>query len=277
MLVPSPAFRSMALGIMLSVGFILAATLTLLPAVLAWLGARVDRLALPWVHSGEHRSPRFAGWGERLWRRPPLYGVARARDPRRCSPLPVLRPEDRACRRSRSSRRATARASATHRCRRPSAPARRERCRSSRRPPTRPACRPCSTPSRGSPPSRRCSARATARSCSAVPSADPSDPEVGATIDRLRAALPAGALVGGAAAENHDLESALAAKTPAGLPRRPRPRLPAPPRRAAGAADRAGGRADEPPRDGCGVRRRRARSSRTATCRGCSGSSRRGS
>ena len=35
MLVPSPAFRSMALGIMLSVVFILAATLTLLPAVLA--------------------------------------------------------------------------------------------------------------------------------------------------------------------------------------------------------------------------------------------------
>jgi RND superfamily putative drug exporter len=47
----------------------------------------------------------------------------------------------------------------------------------------------------------------------AVPAADPSDPAVGTTIDRLRAALPAGALVGGAAAENHDLEAALAAKT----------------------------------------------------------------
>ena len=34
------------------------------------------------------------------------------------------------------------------------------------------------------------------------------------TIDRLRAALPAGALVGGAVAENHDLESELSAKTP---------------------------------------------------------------
>ena len=63
MLVPSPAFRSMALGIMLSVAFILLATLTLLPAVLAWLGDRVDRLALPWVHAGEHRSPRFAQLG----------------------------------------------------------------------------------------------------------------------------------------------------------------------------------------------------------------------
>ncbi len=47
----------------------------------------------------------------------------------------------------------------------------------------------------------------------AVPTADPSDPAVGTTIDRLRSDLPAGALVGGAAAENHDLEAALAAKT----------------------------------------------------------------
>ena len=47
----------------------------------------------------------------------------------------------------------------------------------------------------------------------AVPAADPSDPTVGATIERLRGSLPAGALLGGAAAENHDLEEALAAKT----------------------------------------------------------------
>ncbi len=78
MLVPSPAFRSMALGIMLSVAFVLAATLTLLPAVLAKLGPKVDSHALPWVHSGEHRSERFARWGERLWRRPYLFGSAAA-------------------------------------------------------------------------------------------------------------------------------------------------------------------------------------------------------
>ena len=76
MLVPSPAFRSMALGIMLSVLFVLAATLTLLPAVLAKLGPKVDALALKWVHSGEHRSARFARWGERLWRHPYRYGSA---------------------------------------------------------------------------------------------------------------------------------------------------------------------------------------------------------
>ena len=70
MLVPSPAFRSMALGIMLAVTFVLAATLTLLPAVLAKLGDRVDAVSLPWVHAGEHRSARFAAWAERLWKRP---------------------------------------------------------------------------------------------------------------------------------------------------------------------------------------------------------------
>ena len=48
----------------------------------------------------------------------------------------------------------------------------------------------------------------------AVPTSDPSSPRLGATIDRLRAELPAGALIGGPAAENHDLEAALAAKTP---------------------------------------------------------------
>ena len=76
LLVPSPAFRSMALGIMLSVVFVLLAALTLLPAVLAKLGPKVDALSLRWVHTGEHRSPAFARWGERLWRRPHLYGAA---------------------------------------------------------------------------------------------------------------------------------------------------------------------------------------------------------
>ena len=70
MLVPSPSFRSMAGGIMLSVVFVLAATLTLLPLVLSKLDQRINKLSLPWVHTGEHRSPKFAAWGERLWKRP---------------------------------------------------------------------------------------------------------------------------------------------------------------------------------------------------------------
>ncbi len=76
MLVPSPSFRSMAGGIMLSVVFVLAATLTLLPLVLAKLDHRINKLALPWSRSGEHRSPKFAAWGERLWKRPVAFGLA---------------------------------------------------------------------------------------------------------------------------------------------------------------------------------------------------------
>jgi RND superfamily putative drug exporter len=48
----------------------------------------------------------------------------------------------------------------------------------------------------------------------AIPKQDPSNPAVGDTIDRLRSQLPAGAVLGGAVAENHDLERALADRTP---------------------------------------------------------------
>src|SRR5947209_12347575 len=48
----------------------------------------------------------------------------------------------------------------------------------------------------------------------AIPTTDPSAAATGKTIDRLRAALPQAALIGGPAAENHDLEATLKAKTP---------------------------------------------------------------
>ena len=48
----------------------------------------------------------------------------------------------------------------------------------------------------------------------AVPKADPSSSGMGETVDRLRASLPEGTLVGGAVAENHDLERALGERTP---------------------------------------------------------------
>jgi RND superfamily putative drug exporter len=48
----------------------------------------------------------------------------------------------------------------------------------------------------------------------AVPVNGPSSAPMGATVDRLRAELPPAALVGGAAVENHDLESALQGRTP---------------------------------------------------------------
>src|SRR5208282_5016061 len=47
-----------------------------------------------------------------------------------------------------------------------------------------------------------------------VPSTGPSTTATGATIDHLRHVLPVGTMIGGAAAENHDLQQSLASYTP---------------------------------------------------------------
>jgi RND superfamily putative drug exporter len=213
MLVPSPAFRSMALGIMLSVIFILAATLTLLPAVLAKLGARVDKGSLPWVHQGEHRSARFARWGERLWRRPVVYGVAAvAVLLALAAPVLGLRtgmPSITVVPSGDSSRVGYEQVQAAF---------------GEGAPGTLQVVAPASVAGRaaavlGADPGIAGVAPARAGGAGlvllqATPTTDPSDPGTGATIDRLRDGLPPGALVGGAAAENHDLEAALGRYTP---------------------------------------------------------------
>jgi RND superfamily putative drug exporter len=214
MLVPSPAFRSMALGIMLSVVFVLAAALTLLPAVLGWLGPRVDRMALSWVHSGEHRSGRFAAWAERIGRHPLAFGggalvvllVLAA-------PIAGLRtamPSIKVVPAGDSSRVGYTQVAAAFG---PGAPgtlqivapagARRRVAALLGSDPGIAAVMPAQPDS-----SRRLVLM------SAVPRSDPSQSAVGATIDRIRAGLPPGVLVGGAAAENHDLEAALSRATP---------------------------------------------------------------
>ncbi len=63
LLVPIPAFRSMAAGMMLSVSFVLLAALTLLPAL---LGPGIDRFALPWHSKGDHHSEFFARLADRI-------------------------------------------------------------------------------------------------------------------------------------------------------------------------------------------------------------------
>ena len=212
MLVPSPAFRSMSLGIMLAVIFVLAATLTLLPAVLAKLGPKVDNLSLPWAHSGEHRSPRFAAWGERLWQHPFRYGIpALAVLLALAFPVSELKtsmPSIKVVPSSDSSRIgynevqaamgpgatgplqivvAASEAGAVGRIAK-SDPGIAQVM------PTQPGARGLAV-------------------VTAIPREDPSSPAVGATIQRLRADLPAGALVGGAAAENHELQNLLSDKT----------------------------------------------------------------
>ena len=191
MLVPSPAFRSMALGIMISVVFVLAATLTLLPAVLGELGPRVDNLALPWAHSGEHRSPRFAALG-----RAPLARAAALRRPRPARAARArrarARPEDRhAVDQGRPDRRQLPRRLHAGPGRR-SAPAPR-RAAAGRPRPRRRARSPRSQ--RPTPASRASCRPSPTRRQLALVQAIPRRtrrPAVGTTIDRLRAALPAG-------------------------------------------------------------------------------------
>jgi RND superfamily putative drug exporter len=213
MLVPSPAFRSMALGIMLSVVFVLAATLTLLPAVLAKLGPRVDRFALRWVHSGEHRSARFAAWGELLWRRPWLFGsLALAVLVALALPIAGLRtgmPSIKVVPSGDSSRVGYEQVQQAFG---PGAPGALQLVGRAE------AVADAALLAERDPGIARVLPIQHGRDglalAEAVPQADPSSPAVGATIDRLRAGLPEQVLVGGAAAENHDLEAALASRTP---------------------------------------------------------------
>jgi RND superfamily putative drug exporter len=214
MLVPSPAFRSMSLGIMISVLFVLAATLTLLPAVLAKLGPKVDKLALPWAHGGDHRSPRFARWGERLWRRPLLYGGAALLVLAGLAlPLLGLRTGMPSIKvvpggdHSRLGYEQIVRAFG------PGAPGALQVV-APRAESERVAAVLRADPGIAATLPARKGAGGRLALTGAIPASGPSTPALGATVDRLRAALPRAALVGGPAAENHDLEAALTAKTP---------------------------------------------------------------
>ncbi|MFE4500601.1 MMPL family transporter [Rhodococcus sp. NPDC056743] len=75
LIVPAPAVRTMAVGIMLAVIFVLAATLTLLPALLGKIGAKVNAGSLPYARRQQHRSPLFASWASLLHRHPWPFGI----------------------------------------------------------------------------------------------------------------------------------------------------------------------------------------------------------
>ena len=215
MLVPSPSFRSMAGGIMLSVVFVLAATLTLLPLVLAKLDHRINKLSLPWSRSSEHRSPKFAAWGERLWKRPVAFGLAAlvvllalaapVLGLKTAMPSIKVLPEDSSARvgydlvqdafgdgapgtltivvDTDDATTATATISGDRGIA---------------------GVMPAVPAGDGSPYAL----------IQAVPTVDPSDPALSDTVDRLRADLPSTSFVGGAAVENLDLKTQLDDSTP---------------------------------------------------------------
>jgi RND superfamily putative drug exporter len=215
MLVPSPAFRSMAGGIMLAVVFVLAATLTLLPLVLFKLDHRINKGALKWAHTGEHRSPKFHAWGERLWKRPVAFGLASlvvllalaapVLGLKTAMPSIQVLPDDASARVGYNqvkdafgdgapgtlqviARATDARATVSALADDPGIA--------------------------GVMPAQPASDDSELVLIQAVPTVDPSDPELGTTVDRLRAELPDTALVGGAAVENLDLKTQLDDSTP---------------------------------------------------------------
>ncbi|MCX4706011.1 MMPL family transporter [Streptomyces sp. NBC_01373] len=215
MLVPAPAVRTMAVGIMLSVVFVLAATLTLLPAVLAKLGSNVNKWALPRTRTDRTESPRFGAWGERLWRQPlrfgalalavlialavPVFGLKTA--------MPSIKvvPEDD------SSRQGYALVQESFG---KGAPGMLQIAVPDARSADTVEVLRSADGIAGVLPAQQAADGSGWSLVQAVPSVDPSDPSLTKTVHTLRAELPDDALVGGAAVENLDLKQALDDKAP---------------------------------------------------------------
>jgi RND superfamily putative drug exporter len=216
LLVPSPAFRSTSLGIMLSVVAVLAATLTLLPAVLGKLGPRIDagrvhrRPASPGAMRGLERLLHH--WGAFVHRRWWVAGGAVvAMLALLAWPVTQLRtgmPSIAILPASESARVGYQQIASAFG-------------------PGAPGMLTIVTPVigqtdamaalRNDPGIAVAAAAGRSRDYAlilAVPTSDASARATGATIDRIRQELPSGSLVGGAAAENHDLETVLSKRTP---------------------------------------------------------------
>ncbi|HET9732096.1 MAG TPA: MMPL family transporter [Acidimicrobiales bacterium] len=219
LLVPSPAFRSMALGIMLAVVAVLAATLTLLPAVLGRLGTRVDKGRLRMrsrpIPSGPHGhrfEKRLHGWGQALWRHPAPAALAGLVVLGVCAaPVIGLRtsmPSITIVPASANARIGYDQVTSAFGAGAPGTlqvvvPAASQEAALGRLAHTPGVAAVLPGPT-----------SAGLVLDQVVPTTGPSTGATGATIDRIRGVLPAGSLVGGAAAENHDLQHALASRTP---------------------------------------------------------------
>jgi RND superfamily putative drug exporter len=217
LIVPSPAFRSMAFGIMLSVVAVLAATLTLLPAVLGKLGTSINKGGIRL-----HRGPRPEGdgpldrmlhsWGKFIWRHPfPIGAAALVFLLLAAAPVIGMRTNMPSITIVPPSANARVGYDQVTSAFGPGAPG---------------------TLQVVVPKGEQAQAMATLTHTSGVadvvpgptnagwtldqvvPTTGPSTTTTGATIDHLRQVLPAGTLIGGAAAENHDLQQTLASHTP---------------------------------------------------------------
>jgi RND superfamily putative drug exporter len=245
LIVPSPAFRSMALGLMLSVVAVLTATLTLLPAVLGKLGTRIDagrirppgaaRRALsradrravaaavavpdtaaasrPHLHHTVGGLERLLHhWGALLHRRPWVAGgIVIVILGALAWPVTSLRTGMPSITIIPQSQTARAGYYDVVNAFGPGAPG------------TLSVLTPIADQAKTAAvlsTDKAVAATMPAGSSAgwtmtlAIPTTDASSQATGTTIDRLRSELPKGSLIGGAAAENHDLEKVLSARTP---------------------------------------------------------------
>jgi putative drug exporter of the RND superfamily len=215
LLLPSPAFRGTALGIMLAVAAVLSATLTLLPAVLGRLGTGINAGTLFGRRSREKTGrldDRLQAWGYLLWCHPLPAGLA-ALVVLLLAAVPVLglrtdMPSIKIVPADANARAGFNQIAAAFG---PGAPGTLQVLVPADRQDVALAAltrQPGVQAVTAGPTNRVWTLNEV------VPATGPSTAATGATIDRLRQVLPAGSLVGGAAAENHDLQRALATKTP---------------------------------------------------------------
>ena len=217
LIVPSPAFRSMAFGIMLSVLAVLAATLTLLPAVLGKLGTNINkgkvRLRRGRRPEGEGPLDRMLhSWGRFIWRHPlPIGAAALVFLLLAAAPVIGMRTNMPSITIVPPSANARVGYDQVTSAFGPGAPG------------TLQVVVPEAEQAQALPTLSHASGVADVAPGATnagwtldqvVPTTGPSTTTTGATIDHLRQVLPAGTLIGGAAAENHDLQQTLASHTP---------------------------------------------------------------
>ncbi|XAY03916.1 hypothetical protein DSM112329_00742 [Paraconexibacter sp. AEG42_29] len=219
-IIPSPMPRSISLAILLSVALVLVVMFTLMPALMARLGPRIDAGAMPWRRRRQLRAPKpdadqlMHRWGAFVWRHPrPLAAAAVLILVVLALPLAHLQigiPGDSILPKDASSRQGATLAGAAFG---PAAIA-----------PVTAAVAPADADralavmraDRDLTGARRTPGRPAGRHIiiQASLTVAPGSRAAGKQIDRLRAVLPQGALVGHAPAELHDLQKAMTGSAP---------------------------------------------------------------
>ena len=217
LIVPSPAFRSMAFGIMLSVVAVLAATLTLLPAVLGKLGTNINkgkiRLRRGPRPEGEGLLDRMLhSWGKFIWRHPfPIGAAALIFLLLAGAPVIGMRTNMPSITIVPPSANASVGYDQVTSAFGPGSPGTLQVVVPAGEQTQAMAVLAHTTGVAGVVPGQT---NAGWTLNQVVPTTGPSTTTTAATIDHLRQVLPAGTLIGGAAAENHDLQQTLASHTP---------------------------------------------------------------